>query len=182
VNIEGNFKVLLTDIDISDLKSAILEATQSDWGDNEMRQNMFAVAEDTKSIILKFNGPTQRSNHPSETTTFDVWEKWEEVLTPVIDRLMSLYPGSVISKCLFPSLKAGGLISPHYDSGPTLELIHRIHVPLVTNEDVIFTCGGEELNMKEGCAYELNNQRLHSVVNNGKEDRIHLLIDLYCDD
>lgn len=183
MNIKENFKVLLTDVDISDLKSAILATPQSAWDENKTRQKMFAnVAKDTETLMLKFNGPTQNINHPSETKTFDAWYKWEELLTPIINRLMALYPNAVISKCIFPKLFAGGIIMKHLDSGPTLELVHRIHIPIVTNENTIFTCNDEELNMKEGCAYEVNNQRLHSVVNNGKEDRIHLLIDLYCGD
>jgi len=55
-------------------------------------------------------------------------------------------------------------------------------VPIVTNEDTLLTCGGETVNMKEGYAYEVNNQREHSVVNKGKTNRVHLLIDLYCCD
>lgn len=182
MNIKENFKVLFRDLDISAIKSAILESSRSDWDENKIRQIAFPhVAGHTETLILKFNGPTQSINHPSKTKTFDAWSKWEGLLNPVIDRLRTLYPNSTISKCMFPKLFAGGVISKHIDNGDDLTLVHRLHVPIITNEDTIFTCGGEEINMKEGCAYEINNQRLHGVVNNGKTDRVHLLIDLYCD-
>jgi hypothetical protein len=183
LDIKENFKVLFRDLDISDIKSAILESSRSDWDENKIRQIAFPnVASHTETLILKFNGLTQNISHPSETRTFDAWYKWEELLTPIINRLMALYPNAVISKCIFPKLFAGGVINKHVDGGDDLTLVHRIHVPVVTNEDAIFTCDGETINMKEGCAYEVNNQRYHSVVNNGKTDRVHLLIDLYCGD
>jgi hypothetical protein len=181
VDIKENFKVLFRDLDISDLKSAILESPQSDWDENKTRQKAFPnVARYTETIMLKFNGPTQNIEHPSKTKTFDAWHRWKDLLNPIIDRLETSYPNSVISKCIFPKLLAGGVINKHVDGGDTLTLVHRVHVPIVTNEDTLFTCGGETINMKEGYAYEVNNQREHAVVNNGKTDRVHLLIDLYC--
>jgi hypothetical protein len=181
VDIKENFKVLFRDLDISDLKSAILEVPQVDWDENKLRQKAFPnVARYTETIMLKFNGPTQNIEHPSKTKTFDAWHKWKDLLNPIIDRLETLYPNPFISKCIFPKLLVGGIINKHKDGGDTLTLVHRIHVPIITNEDTLFTCGDETINMKEGYAYEVNNQRYHSVVNNGNTDRVHLLIDLYC--
>jgi tetratricopeptide (TPR) repeat protein len=54
---------------------------------------------------------------------------------------------------------------------------HRIHLPIVTNEDVVFHVGGEEINMHAGELWEINNGTVHGVENRGTEDRIHLIVD-----
>jgi hypothetical protein len=100
-------------------------------------------------------------------------------LLKVYTLLRVLVP-STISKCFLPSLKSGGLIPPHTDKGVTLRTVHRIHVPIYTNPSAIFTVGGESINMLEGSAYEINNVREHSVINEGRTPRVHLLFDLYC--
>ena len=53
----------------------------------------------------------------------------------------------------------------------------RIHIPLVTTDNVDFTVGGEQRAMREGELWEINNAREHSVVNRGVERRVHLIID-----
>ena len=74
-------------------------------------------------------------------------------------------------------LVAGGKISIHQDKNFSLTHCHRVHLPLVTNEDVWFYVGKERRNMKEGEIWEINNRRMHYVANNGTEDRVHLILD-----
>jgi hypothetical protein len=50
-------------------------------------------------------------------------------------------------------------------------------VPLITNDRVIFSVGGESIGMKEGDIFEVNNRRIHSVVNDGRVGRVHLILD-----
>jgi aspartyl/asparaginyl beta-hydroxylase (cupin superfamily) len=59
----------------------------------------------------------------------------------------------------------------------SLEFCNRTHIPIKTNDNVLFTVAGETINMKEGEIWEFNNQKYHSVHNNGDEDRWHLIID-----
>jgi hypothetical protein len=48
----------------------------------------------------------------------------------------------------------------------------------VTNEKCIFEVDNEEINMKMGEIWEIDNfNKEHSVVNNGDMDRIHLIVD-----
>ena len=74
-------------------------------------------------------------------------------------------------------LPGGGYIDTHKDFGKQLESGHRIHIPVITNESVLFTIGNETINMKQGEIWEINNQEEHSVVNDSIFDRIHLIID-----
>jgi hypothetical protein len=50
-------------------------------------------------------------------------------------------------------------------------------VPIVTNPRVRFMIDGRPYRFEPGQAYEINNQRSHSVMNKGSEDRIHFIFD-----
>lgn len=53
----------------------------------------------------------------------------------------------------------------------------RLHVPVVTNEQVEFYLAGERVPMREGELWYLDFSQKHRVENNGDEARIHLVID-----
>ena len=79
-------------------------------------------------------------------------------------RLLNLKPGSVIKEHTDYNLG--------YEDG-----IFRIHIPITTNEGVHFFINHEEVKMlPEECWYG-NFNLPHSVRNEGKTDRIHLVMD-----
>jgi len=78
------------------------------------------------------------------------------------------------------NLPSRTVIKPHVDNyDPYFDLVKRTHLAVVTDDEVIFTVGGEEKNIKEGEIFEIDNSnKLHSVINNSEEiDRVHLLAD-----
>ena len=81
------------------------------------------------------------------------------------------------SRAMAARLLAGGKISPHVDSHPSFHRGHRIHVPITTNPRVRFMIDGRPHQFEVGYAYEINNQKSHSVMNKGKEDRITFIFD-----
>jgi hypothetical protein len=84
-------------------------------------------------------------------------------------RLMRLTPGSVIKEHKDHDLRAE-------------EGVARIHVPVVTNDGVEFYLNREPVKMLPGEAWYLRLADPHSVVNNGAETRVHLVIDVVVDD
>lgn len=79
-------------------------------------------------------------------------------------RLMRLAPGSVIK--------------PHRDHDLSLEHGHvRLHIPVTTNPDVVFSIGNTEIFMAEGECWYLRFSEEHSVRNSGKTDRVHIVVD-----
>ena len=76
------------------------------------------------------------------------------------------------------NLPAGKKINEHTDDTSGYEDGYfRIHVPVVTNDQVDFWLNGKVLNMRAGEAWYTNVNLPHSVENNGATDRIHLVID-----
>ena len=86
-------------------------------------------------------------------------------------------------------LAAGKSLRKHNDNiDPDIEnkKIVRIHIPIRTNQDVVFTMyendeddDGEKLNLKTGHFYYLDVTKPHSVRNNSSLDRYHLVVDCY---
>lgn len=74
-------------------------------------------------------------------------------------------------------LPPGRAIAPHSDRY-ILTMMHRLHIPLVTDENVRFMIDRQTYVLKAGRLYELNNVMVHAVENTGKINRIHLLIDM----
>lgn len=72
------------------------------------------------------------------------------------------------------------------DSGLGIGKLARIHIPIITNDDVEFTSwslqGKEQtFNMKVGEMWVLDTRKPHRVVNKGTTARVHLVIDVVVD-
>jgi len=76
------------------------------------------------------------------------------------------------------NLTAGSKIHEHtdhdlgYDNG-----VFRLHIPITTNKDVLFYIDRKLVVMEVGSCWYGNFNTPHRVENNGKTDRIHLVID-----
>jgi hypothetical protein len=78
-------------------------------------------------------------------------------------RLMGLQPGAVVPE--------------HVDIHYYWRTHLRIHIPVITNPEVKFTCGGETVHMEAGACWLLDSFYTHSVENRGSETRVHLVLD-----
>jgi mannose-6-phosphate isomerase-like protein (cupin superfamily) len=74
-------------------------------------------------------------------------------------------------------LGAGREVPRHVDSHYYWRTHWRIHIPVITNPDVTFTCGGETVHMDPGECWLFDSFRWHRVHNGGAQARIHLVID-----
>lgn len=62
-------------------------------------------------------------------------------------------------------------IPPHVDKDNHF----RIHIPISTNNQAWFYHGSTKMNLEVGKAYIINTKKMHSTINNGNTDRIHIL-------
>lgn len=74
-------------------------------------------------------------------------------------------------------LRAGGEVPRHVDTHYYWRTHWRIHIPVITNPDVTFTCGGETVHMAAGECWLFDSFRWHRVHNGGEQQRIHLVLD-----
>jgi len=167
----------LGEIDTTALRMAILEQEEAAWHEDEFRQQTYDVHNETESIVLVF---TDGSNWPnSDIRKEPGWDRIADVAVPVMHEIIDRhYPkGGTIIRAMAAKLIAGGKIKPHCDTHPSFRCGHRIHVPITTNHRVRFMIDGRPYQLEVGQAYEINNQKQHSVMNKGAEDRITFIFD-----
>ena len=166
----------LGEVDIQALRDIILAQSEEAWKEQLIRQQTYEVHSDTESIVMLFcdeswpNGAVHRE--PG-------WDRLSETAIPLIEDIIAQYyePGGTLLRAMAAKLKAGGRILPHRDSLTSFRMGHRVHVPITTNEAVRFMIEGKPYQFEVGNVYELNNQKRHSVINMGKEDRITFIFD-----
>ena len=74
-------------------------------------------------------------------------------------------------------LGAGRGVPEHIDINYYWRTHARVHVPVITNPDVAFTCAGETVHMAAGECWVVDTFQSHEVHNDGSEQRIHLVLD-----
>lgn len=103
--------------------------------------------------------------------------KLNSITTFIVKELEQKFKG-ISGLVLYTKLPKNTVITKHTDPGYYLSVVHRLHIPIFTNDKCYFDIDNNIVNMKEGYLYELNNQVEHSVKNDGDSDRIHLIIDI----
>jgi len=163
-------------VDASALIQRILDLDESAWLANERRQNDYEVHRQTRSVVLVFCEGTMED---LEVRQESGWPLLADVAVPVMHDIISRFypPGGTVIRAMAAKLLSGGRINPHFDSHPTFRHSHRVHVPVTTNNRVRFTIDGKPFRFTVGEAYEINNQKTHSVINSGKDDRITFIFD-----
>lgn len=173
----GNPLRELGEFDSSALREAILSQDDIAWNEEQYRQDQYEVHRQTESIVLVF---TDGSNWPnSDVQKEPGWDRLSAVAVPLMHQIIDKhYPkGGTIIRAMAAKLLAGGRIDPHHDKHASFHCGHRIHVPITTNPRVRFMIDGRPYQFKVGEVYELNNQKQHSVMNKGTEDRITFIFD-----
>jgi hypothetical protein len=74
-------------------------------------------------------------------------------------------------------LGPGAEVRTHIDINYYWRTHLRIHIPVITNPGVRFTCGGETVHMAAGECWTFDSFRQHGVENKGPQSRVHLVID-----
>ena len=109
------------------------------------------------------------------------WEKiykFLKISDKFIFNIETIYGKGKLYNLQIAKLKSKGKIPEHIDRALFYLFSHRIHVPLITNQDVIFSIGENKYNLKENIVYEVNNSREHSVINKTDNfERVHLILD-----
>jgi hypothetical protein len=85
--------------------------------------------------------------------------------------------GGVWGRSRLMGLGPGAEVPEHVDSHYHWRTHLRIHVPIITNPGVEFTCGGETVHMAGGECWVFDSFRWHEVHNRGAERRVHLVLD-----
>ena len=161
---------LLGDVDIHALCEAVLAAPDSWWWEDQTRQHGTGVAKESQSIRL----PDSHSLS---------WQRWSAVVHPVLENIKDRwYPTSRYGKIVLSRLLPHTRIALHVDREPDQDTLHRVHVPVTTNDAalVVFTQPVlTRCHCVPGHAYEIASERPHLAFNQGQTPRVHLVADYH---
>jgi len=174
MNIEGSLRDL-GPVESEALAGAVLAQGEDAWKANQFRQQAYAVHTHTESLVMIFCDGWPEI----EVTREAAWDSLKETAVPLMHHIIENFypPGGTIIRAMAAKLKAGGIIAPHRDTHQSFVHSHRIHIPITTNPGVRFMIDGRPHRFEVGKAYEINNQKNHSVMNSGKQDRITFIFD-----
>jgi Aspartyl/Asparaginyl beta-hydroxylase len=166
-------------VDIAALRERVLALPEAVWNaENQSKPNRFGALDATRHIIFRFV-----SNFVDWRDSYDrpLWQDWKPLLEPVLAEATGPYGyrRSAFPRVMLARMAPGGVIHPHRDENPAAKWPHKIHVPLLTNDEVLFHVDGRAFQFAEGEAVEVNNMAVHAVENRGSTDRIHLIFEYY---
>ena len=161
-------------IKINNIKNIVNSFNNELWDNFNFRQKTFEVHKETKTIPLIFDTDF-RLKDPTYLNEYEIFKNEFKLLK---NKLTKIYGKGFIIRAILVMLKSNSKIDRHIDSGESLSICHRVHIPIITNKNVLFEIDNEIKNLKEGEMWEINNsEKIHSVVNNSNTDRIHLIVD-----
>jgi hypothetical protein len=85
--------------------------------------------------------------------------------------------GAVWGRSRLMGLAPASDVPEHVDVGYYWRTHVRLHIPIITNPKVEFTCDGRTVHMKAGECWAFDSFCLHNVRNLGTEKRVHLVLD-----
>jgi hypothetical protein len=150
--------------------------SSDDWVRHYVRQNydgdwsvipLRAPAGATHRVMMIYADPTARSF--VDTPLLHRCPYFRRVLdsfrcTLQAVRLMRLTPGSLI--------KEHSDLDLSFEEGTV-----RVHIPVITNQDVEFCLNRSRVVLDAGSAWYLRLSDPHSVANRGSVDRVHMVVD-----
>lgn len=160
--------------------SSIIELTEKlsrqEWVNWSLRQNRWLDHKDTKTYPFIWDEDTADYTNSKGLEYFNLDTPLWKCIKPLIDILEVKYNGKA-SNAMLALLPSKGII-PEHDDGGSLIKVHRLHIPIITNDKVYFFVNGTGYNLTVGNIYELNNVAPHGVYNLSEKDRVHLIIDI----
>lgn len=85
--------------------------------------------------------------------------------------------GGVWGRSRLMGLAPGAEVPAHVDAHYYWRTHMRIHIPVITNPGVRFTCGDASVQMAAGECWVFDSFQWHDVQNQGSERRVHLVLD-----
>jgi hypothetical protein len=174
---------------VIELKNPIADSmyakiTLDQWDIITGRQETFSPHRETQSIFIKsVPDPVGKNDRDmmfvnGSLVYHDVYTLYKDELDSILEELKDVYDYTEWAACLV-NLPAGKEVYKHMDHYPHPENLKRIHIPIITNDQVFWYCGSIRANMKKDIGYEVRNlEHQHSVINKGTTDRIHLILDI----
>ncbi len=159
---------------------AEIAAIQGAWETATGRQEKIAVQREALAIPLRglkksaIGERRRRDVHESRWTAgaqhYPVARAFLKETAKLLD--------SLLSRAKIVCLPAGRRVYPHIDRGEYYRLRNRYHLVLKSTHGSWLKAADEAVRMREGELWWFDNDQVHEAMNDGDEDRIHMIFDL----
>ena len=151
--------------DVERLTREVLAFDQSEW-----LPHVQGFAGNSAIPLISLNGEMNDDfNGPMQVT-----EKLER--SPYIKQVLTSF-GEVFGRSRLMELDGKCAVPEHRDVNYHWYTRVRIHIPVITNPDVLFYCGDTHVHMAAGETWIFDSWKKHRVENASDENRVHLVID-----
>lgn len=177
------------DNELSNLLCNFFEQKENDylWKLNTHRQTTTYSLRNTESIMLRKLSLNKMLKNTSEyNQVLDVEDSGLIEKIPVFTELKENFEDIFKSKgvkkiewgrIFFSKLFAETDIDTHIDEGKYFSYFDRFHFVISSPENCVFHIRDEDIFLKQGSLYWVNNHVPHWLKNSGKTDRINLIFD-----
>ena len=175
----NNFQCIAQGVDVVPLYNAIMRNPQM-WNVHTLRTEHPNTAHGQVSDIwLRFNdcGDPSSVIDDKEAINYPAWWSLPQARALVFS-LMARVEGERLGRVLVTKLVPGAKVTPHTDGGAPAEYYDRYHIVLNSNPECVFRAGDEVVNMPTGSVWWFDNTKEHEVINNGADDRVHIIVDI----
>jgi len=170
-----NFK-LLGIFDSSKILKKLKTLSEEVWNEYTFRQELFEEFHGQTLTIPLLYDEDYTHNMGKKSKFYEMFEDDVIELNKTYRSIMG--KDGVIIRIEIVKMPPHTKIKRHKDMTESFKFDNRTHIPIQTNEKVIFYVGGEEKNMKLNEIWEINNGfKLHGVTNDSDYNRIHMIID-----
>lgn len=179
-----NFYRIATGVNVTPLMVAIARRPEL-WNRHTLRTTHPGTPHtQVDDIWLRFNalpkpGEEAKVIDDHESIDYPAYKELPEARHLVMN-LFAAVAGERLGRVLLTRLKPGARIDPHVDGGEHAAYYERFHLVLHSNDQCLFRAGDEAVQMKTGEAWWFDNSAEHEVINQGPDDRIHLIVDARC--
>jgi hypothetical protein len=172
-----NFKLIDQGIDTTPLLDRLTDNPNL-WNQLDYRKRGDESAHhQVNDIIVRFDDPT---NYTAGIHCIDY--KYYNMLCPALDDLIKLAvdraQGTKVGRSVITKIPPGKTVTPHIDTEASVNIYKRYHICLYGSAGNMFTSGNETVEMHTGEFWWFENKKVHSCINQGVEDRIHLIVDI----
>lgn len=174
-----HFQRLAEGIDVFPLLHAIQRQPVL-WDQHTIRTTHPGTAHSAVSdILVRFNdlANPEAVINDREAVEFPAWKALPQI-RPILFNLMRAVEGVQLGRVIITRLPPGKTITPHVDGGAPATFYSRYQICLQASPGNVFRVADDAFSMKAGEAWWFDNQQIHSVQNNGSDDRIVVIIDV----
>jgi hypothetical protein len=122
-------------------------------------------------IMTNKDDPDEPTDPPGTRTDKKKYEpliRPTKMLTGFAEKLFEAIP--YMEELVITGHPASCGIPPHVDKDEHI----RVHLPIYANEQSFFVINGNQYVLEPTKAYLVNTKRIHTTINSGNSDRIHL--------